>query len=464
MVDGADAAVQGMLASWCVPDLRTGGLRTKALYYAAILRALHGKVEYQDAARAYETLNAKEAAPMQARPYQVAALEAWEKAKRRAVVVLPTGTGKSYVALRAILSAQRSTLVLAPTIDLVEQWAGDLSKRLGCDIGRYGGGEKDLKPITVSTYDSGILIAPWHGNRFGLLIFDECHHLPALATAQVAECCLAPFRLGLTATPERADGGHDRLTELIGPIAHRSNIREMEGRFLANYEAQVLSVRLDDDEWDTYQSERRLYLDFVRANGIDFSQPDAWTSFIQLAARDPIGRRAMQAWREQRRISRSGRAKLRALWSVLRQHVSERTIVFTDDNATAYHLGRRLCLPVLTHRTKPTERRAMLDNFRTGRWPILVTSRVLNEGIDVPEASVGVVVSGTGSVREHVQRLGRILRPSAGKTAVLYEIVSEGTGEGSTSERRRAHQAFGGEEEGMLFAEASGEGTTEEEC
>ncbi len=85
----------------------------------------------------------------------------------------------------------------------------------------------------------------------------------------------------------------------------------------------------------------------------------------------------------------------------------------------------------------------MLASFRDGSLPVLVTSRVLNEGVDVPEASVGIVVSGTGSVREHVQRLGRILRPQPGKVAMLYELLSAGTAEQWTSDRRRRHSAFG---------------------
>ena len=102
-----------------------------------------------------------------------------------------------------------------------------------------------------------------------------------------------------------------------------------------------------------------------------------------------------------------------------------------------------MILPVLTHHTKGAERKRMLAAFRNGELPVLVTSRVLNEGVDVPEASVGIIVSGTGSVREHVQRLGRILRPKDDKQAVLYELISAGTGEAFTSERRRGHAAFG---------------------
>ncbi len=150
----------------------------------------------------------------------------------------------------------------------------------------------------------------------------------------------------------------------------------------------------------------------------------------------------MNAFLEQRRIARTGRAKLRKLWDLLRLHNKERILVFTADNETAYEIGSRFVLPVLTHHTKLAERHALLEGFRNGDLPCLVTSKVLNEGVDVPEASVGIVISGSGSIREHVQRLGRILRPAADKQAVLYELISFGTGEGSVSERRRQHSAY----------------------
>lgn len=439
---GAAAAA---LTPWLVDDPRIAGHRASAHHYADILRELHGRWPYRDDARAYATLTIREhSQPQTMRPYQQQALAAWEAAKRRGVVVLPTGAGKTYVAIKAMLACQRSTLILAPTIDLVQQWANDLEQRLGCAIGRYGGGDRDLQDITVSTYDSGILITPHHGNRFGLLVCDECHHLPAGATAFCAEGNIAPWRLGLTATPERSDGGHERLSELIGPEVHRSQITELEGRYLANYQVEVLEVPLDPDESEHYHQHRSNYLNFVRSQGIRFDAPDGWQRFLSEAARHPAGREVLRSWREQRRISRGSRAKLRVVWDLLRDHCQERVIIFTDDNATAYAIGSAMMLPVLTHHTKGGERKAMLANFRSGVWPVLVTSRVLNEGVDVPEAAVGIVVSGTGSVREHVQRLGRILRPGPEKVAQLYELISAGTGEAHTSARRRSHIAFDG--------------------
>lgn len=440
-----------LLDGLVVLDSRVGLHRAVARNYAEILRRLHAaKVTYDDQAKGYRELGLHEHGARAMRHYQTAALESWQQARRRGVVVLPTGAGKSYVALKAILACQRSTLILAPTIDLVHQWAADLGARLGVPIGQYGGGEKDLQDITVSTYDSAVLIMPWHGHRFGLLICDECHHLPAGVTSGAADACLAPFRLGLTATPERADGLEHRLTELLGPIVHRTHITELEGNFLAAYQVETIEAPLDDDEQQAYDTNRAEYIAFVRRAGINFSAPDGWARFIAAAGRDPEGRAVMRAYREQRRIMRSGRAKLRAVWELLRNHAGERCIIFTDDNDTAYAIGRAFILPVMTHHTKGPERKAMLARFRNGEWPVLVTSKVLNEGVDVPEAAIGIIVSGSGSVREHVQRLGRILRPQDGKVAVLYEILSAGTAEAYTSERRRRHIAFGAEQQEEL--------------
>ncbi|MFW5859973.1 MAG: DEAD/DEAH box helicase family protein [Planctomycetota bacterium] len=432
-----------LLAPWCVYDQRAALWRARAMDYAPILRALHAAgVAYDDAARRYGELTLSERSPLAARDYQAEALSAWEGARRRGVVVLPTGAGKTYVALRAILAARRSALILAPTIDLVCQWAEELERRLGVAIGRYGGGDKILEEITVATYDSAILFMRYHGNRFGLLICDECHHLPAPVAAGAAEQAIAPFRLGLTATPERIDGMHARLDELLGPEVYHRAIPELEGRYLSAYRTELVKVALDEDEAERYAEHRAVYIGFIRRCGIDFSRPDGWQSFLRAAARDPEGRTALAAYREQKRIARASRGKLRTVWDLLRTHAGERCIVFTDDNATAYVIGTWMVLPVLTHRTRASERKWMLAAFRGGELPVLVTSRVLNEGVDVPEASVGIVVSGTGSTREHVQRLGRILRPRDGKVAVLYELISQSTGEESTSERRRAHLAF----------------------
>ena len=126
----------------------------------------------------------------------------------------------------------------------------------------------------------------------------------------------------------------------------------------------------------------------------------------------------------------------------MQEHRYDRSLVFTEDNRTAYEISRRFLIPVITHQTKLKERAAILDGLSAGRYGAVVTSKVLNEGVDVPTASVAIVLSGSGSVMEHVQRLGRILRKQDDKQAVLYELVSAQTSETYTSERRREHVAY----------------------
>src|SRR4029453_4879327 len=103
-------------------------------------------------------------------------------------------------------------------------------------------------------------------------------------------------------------------------------------------------------------------------------------------------------------------AKLEYVEHLLQEHRHDRTIIFTQDNATVYLVSRRFLVPAITHQTKVRERSTILASFAAGRTGALVTSKVLNEGVDIPEANVAIVMSGSGSVREHVQRLGRVLR------------------------------------------------------
>jgi superfamily II DNA or RNA helicase len=106
-------------------------------------------------------------------------------------------------------------------------------------------------------------------------------------------------------------------------------------------------------------------------------------------------------------------------------------------------ISRRFLIPAVTYQTPKQERREILDRFRSGVYRVIVTSQVLDEGVDVPDASVGFILSGTGSPREFIQRLGRLLRKVEGKRAKLVEIVSRETMEVRISRRRRHETAVG---------------------
>jgi superfamily II DNA or RNA helicase len=427
----------------CAWDERTRCHRAPALAYADVVRALvASKTPYEDTARRYGELAGGARVHRDPRPYQTEALAAWRAHRGRGVVVLPTGAGKSHVAVLAIDDKKRSTLVVAPTLDLVRQWFDLLGAMFGPPIGLVGGGEHDVQPITVTTYDSAFLHMEHLGARFGLVVFDECHHLPSAAYALAARACLAPFRLGLTATPERTDGREADLAALIGPVVYRKDIVELSGDYLAEYDVQRVSISLSPGERAEYDAERTLYREFVRKRGIQMSQPSGWGQFIMLSSQNTEGRRAMAAYRRQRELAFAPSAKLDYLDHLLHVHRNDRAILFTQDNATAYAIARRFLVPVITHQTKVRERSAILAGLAQGTYRAVATSKVLNEGVDVPDANVAVILSGSGSVREHVQRLGRILRKKGDKRAVLFELVTEATTETYTSDRRREHSAY----------------------
>jgi superfamily II DNA or RNA helicase len=439
---GADQHAAGLPAAlhW---DRRTACFRAPAVVYAELVRSLRAAgVEYEDRARGYGELESGLRIRRDPRPFQSEALRAWKQSQGRGVVVLPTGAGKSHVAVMAIDDRRRSALVVAPTLDLVRQWYDLLRASFGVQVGVVGGGEHEVLPLTVTTYDSAYLHMEHYGARFGLVVFDECHHLPGETYSLGASQCLAPYRLGLTATPEREDGRDEQLEQLIGPVVYRRDILELSGSYLSEFETVRLSVELGPEERAEYQAERAIYLDFVRRQGIRMSGPNGWSEFIMRASRGEQGRRALQAYRKQRELAFAAPGKLDCVEHLLHQHRTDRTLIFTQDNATAYRVSRRFLIPVITHQTKVKERSEILERFADGRYGGVATSKVLNEGVDVPDANVAIVISGSGSVREHVQRLGRILRRQDGKRAVLYELVSANTAETQTSARRRDHDAY----------------------
>jgi superfamily II DNA or RNA helicase len=429
-------------------DERSACLRGPGFAYAELLLALMRAkksgaiVDVKDEARAYAELQLEVAGTRAPRDYQREALAAWLSRRGRGLVVLPTGAGKTEVALMAIADRQRATLVVAPTLDLVRQWHQALSARFGVDVGVVGGGEHTVLPLTVTTYDSAWAHMEHLGHRFGLIVFDEVHHLVSESYALAARLAIAPYRLGLTATPERNDGRDELLTGLVGPIAYRKEIDELEGQFLADYDTETIIVELSDEDRAAYDAARAVYRGFIQREGISLGGPRGWDNFIMRAAGSAEGRAALSAWRQQKRLAWASERKLDVTDMLIERHVGARTLIFTDDNATAYAVSRRFLVPVITHQTKLKERSALLSAFADGTLPILATSRVLNEGVDVPDAQVAIIISGTGSIREHVQRLGRILRPRPGKRAMLYELVSNNTGETFTSERRRDHRAY----------------------
>jgi superfamily II DNA or RNA helicase len=429
----------------CKQDTRSNSFRAEARHYRPLVEHLRAeKIGYKDDARAYQLTPWPLRTTRDPFPHQRESIEHWwrDGQNGRGVVVLPTGTGKTFVAILAIHTVGRPALVVTPTIDLMTQWYSELRAAFDVPVGLLGGGYHDIQPLTVTTYDSAHTHMSRYGNRFGLLVFDECHHLPGPSYMNASIESLAPYRLGLTATPERSDGQEALLESLIGSIVYRREIKELRGDFLAEYRTERIYVEMTEDEAAAYQQARDHYRQFCSMRGISMSGPNGMQRFIQETSRSREGKAAFEAWREQRRLALAAPAKLRLLDDLLVQHRTDRVLIFTNDNATVYQIAKQYLVPAITHQTKVKERRHILDGFQTGDYSIVVTSRVLNEGVDVPAANVGIVLSGTATVREHVQRLGRLLRKHGDKQALLIEVVTRGTVEEYITERRRQHHAY----------------------
>lgn len=433
-LDGLPGELRGLLRY----DARLRGHRVAAMHLAGILDALG------DAARpAFEPrprLPFPTRVTRTPRPYQAEALAAWQAANGRGVVVLPTGAGKTFLAVQAIDALGLHAIVVVPTLDLLAQWRGALITGLDAppdQVGVFGGGTQEVRPLTVVTYESAAR-HPKMLTRFGLLVADEVHHLPAPAYRRIAEGAIALHRLGLSATPERLDGAHAALEELIGAEVYRREPEDLAGGgYIAPYEERRVQVSLVKEERARYDEHTRTYRGYLAARGLRVrSAEDFERLVLRRSGGDPMAYAALRAHQQARRIAFGAHSKLAAVEALLERHRHERVLIFSEYNAAVEELGRRLCIPVIVHTTPPAERRAILEKFRSGQYTKLATGRVLNEGVDVPDASVAIVLSGSGTRREHIQRLGRILRPKAGK-AVLYEMITTDTAEPGVARRRR---------------------------
>jgi superfamily II DNA or RNA helicase len=370
------------------------------------------------------------------RAYQEEALAAWTEAGGRGVVVLPTGAGKTALAMMTIARAGVRPLIVVPTLELLKQWTEGLRRHLALPpeaVGQVGGGARQLRSATVITYDSA-----WRRPRdlrpFGLLVFDEVHHLPSASYRRIAAASEAPFRLGLTATPERADLLHHDLERLVGPVVFRRSPGELaRTRHIARFRQERLFIDLTpEEEYQYYQLMSRFqwYMARNRLRGQGFQE------LVFRASADPAARDALRCHQQARQVALNAEGKAAQVLALLRRHAEDRVLVFCEYTSVVDSLSRRLLLPSVTYRTPAAERRQTLECFRTGTYTKLITGRVLNEGVDVPDANVAIVVSGSATPREQIQRLGRVLRPKE-QEAVLYEIIARGTCEERAARARK---------------------------
>ncbi|MEF8853552.1 MAG: DEAD/DEAH box helicase family protein, partial [Haloarculaceae archaeon] len=292
------------------PRSKTG--RAPAYRYVAVRDALaDADVAVTDTLLDLPTLALSSAYDL--REYQRRALEAWLDAGRRGVVELPTGSGKTVVAIAAMERLDTPTLVVVPTVDLLEQWERELAREFDCPVGRLGGGEQRVEDVTVSTYDSAYLRAEELGDQFGLVVFDEAHHLGGEGYRSIARLLAAPARLGLTATFERPDGAHEVVADLLGPVVARLDADDLAGDHLAPYDIKRIEVDLTPEERETYDRHQETFTDYLASSSITLTSGSDYQKLVKRSGTDPRAREALLAKQRAREVMMNAERKVTEL-------------------------------------------------------------------------------------------------------------------------------------------------------
>jgi superfamily II DNA or RNA helicase len=364
---------------------------------------------------------------IQLRPYQAEALEAWKRSGMRGIVVMPTGAGKTYLGLAAMkeeLDRGGSVAVLVPTIVLAEQWRQRIWETLHVRAALYCTTEKALGRVTVFVVNSAYLYRDLL-RPFTLVILDEAHHLGAPKWREIVNQLNGKRILGLTATPENAPL----------PVVYKMLIAHARAHgAVADLEVIPYFVSLTHEEWVAYSEIERKIRETARA----LRYAEARGSAREVAELD----RALKILTGKRRqLMSEVIAKRHAVLEIAMKHRGERVLVFTESIRGAEAIREVLMRAGVRAATYHSKMPKHLRNVVLAEWgrsfEVLVAVRSLDEGVDVPEARVGIIVASGKSVRQLTQRMGRLIRPRPGKRALLYVVIARGTYETSILARVR---------------------------
>ena len=379
--------------------------------------------------------------------WQLDALASWLRCGRRGVIEAVTGSGKTDVAIAAAgdaLRRGRFVLVVVPSRVLMEQWCGRLRGALPeARIGRLGDSDKDLPgscDVLVATRHSAAAYKPVPtAGAGGLLIADECHGLGG-STLRRAMLRQYDERLGLTATLERQDNG---VTELLlpyfGGICYRYGFEQaIADGVCAPPRVALVGVELSVDERAEYiTTERQLVSARHHLRQVPGMPLEPFGDFLaavaHLAERDagPNGRAAreyLDAFSKRREIVAQSSGKYELLGHLANAiRDADGALVFTETVRAANHAINRLdplvSIDLITGSTARRQRRETLDGLRTRTLDAVAAPRVLDEGVDVPDANLGIVLSASRTRRQMIQRLGRILRRKGPGVAARFVIM-----------------------------------------
>ena len=311
------------------------------------------------------------------------------------VLVGPPGSGKTVATMGIVERVGGETLILVPGRELVRQWRDELLAHTTVDesqVGEYHGGKKDVRPVTVATYQTAGMGRHRHlfdSREWGLIVYDEVQHVPSDVYRRSASL-QTRHRLGLSASPVREDDLQEEIFTLIGPPIGTDWDALFDEGFVAEPRVEIRYVPWTDGESRN---------EYVGSEG-----------------------------HERRQIAASNPAKIEETERILGRHPEQKALVFVDYLDQGRALSGALDVPFVSGDTPHHERERLFQQFRDGSLRTLVVSRVGDEGIDLPDASLAIVASGLGgSRRQGTQRAGRTMRP-AGR-ALMYVLATQGARE-----------------------------------
>ena len=379
--------------------------------------------------------------------WQLDALTSWLRCGRQGVIEAVTGSGKTNVALAAARDAHRRdlfVLVIVPSRVLMEQWHARLTEAMPeCTIGRLGDSSNDRPPdcdVLVTTRHSAAARKPRPPEgKGGLLIADECH---GFGGKVLRRSLMTDYqeRMGLTATLERSDDAVDTIIlPYFSGICFRYGFGDAIGDGVcAQPRVAFVAVPLTEEERSEYvKTEQTLVTSRQVLRQIPGMQQDTFGEFLaavqHLADNDggPNGRAAndyLSAFSMRREIVANSSSKYEVLSEFARTiKSSDGTLLFTETIKAANHAINRLdpvvAIEIITGETSKRDRKRILSSFRDQRLNAVAAPRVLDEGVDVPDANLGIVVSASRTRRQMIQRMGRILRRKQAGSGARFVII-----------------------------------------
>jgi len=365
------------------------------------------------------------------RDYQNEALIRWFRNNRKGIIELPTGTGKTYVGLKLLelyYHKNAKVVIVVPTEVLLKQWYQKIIKHTdirSTDIGFLYGKEKRLKRVVIGIINTVVKYSDYLSENYDLFILDEIHHYFAPKWNIFLEKIREKDIIGLSATVERSDNLH--LNSYLRIIYRKDYNYMMKRNYVSRVEVKIVKTELTTREYWIYRDlDEKIREIAKKLDDIKYSVSSREYPYYENRYRKLL----MILTNKRRQLTSESVTKLPVIAQIIKQHENERIIVFTESKRTVeqlYKYLRQFGFKCGIVHSGIKRRHMVLEAWKRGIFNVLLTVRVLDEGIDVPDCSVGIIVSNSLTKRQLIQRIGRVVRPKENKIAKIYIVISSGT-------------------------------------